>query len=431
MRVVDGVRLVHVSDPSCSLVQYDVLIEAGSFRDPVGKEGLANLTVHAVLRGAGRRSYRRITDAINDMGADLEIQSQRESMGVAGDVLPRYLGPLADLVGDMVGRPSFPVRGVRQERALVLEDLRNLINDDSELVHRFFSSFLYRGHPLGRATDGTRGSVSRLNSADCREFHDRHVHRENMVVLLAGDVDDNTADAFVRRLVQDIPHGSRDVFDVSPVPFNDGVRVLIVDKPDRNQTQVAMGHPSLAWGDPDLFSVLVGNTALGGTFTSLLMREIREVRGWSYGVSSGITAGRTSGTFVVRFFPSTADTIPAIELARELLQFAADGNQSSQDLEFARDYLVHQFPFRVETARKRAEEKVADLLLDRPAGFLENFVDNVKSRDDSAVRSAMSRWIRPESLAITIVGTAADLLPQLQSRDWVSSVEVVPYDSDY
>jgi zinc protease len=427
---VDGIRLIHVAQPGLGIVQVEVVIESGSMRDPDGLEGLANLTASMLLRGTTTRTYRKIMGEVNDLGATVEAEAQKDAIVLAGDVMPRYLDRWAGIMADVLAHPAFPADAFGQERSLILEDIRNLRDDDAELARHFFARFLYRGHPLGRPTMGYASTVAKIKRADCDAFYRAHVRKGNVVVVVAGDLDLAGAKALARTLTAGIPDGPRDVPGLPPPPAPKGLSVLIVDKPDRSQTQVAIGHPSIAWRDPDLFPLLVGNTAMGGTFTSRLVREIREVRGWSYGVSSSITAGRDFGTLVVHFFPNTRDTVPAIRLALDMLRDAAANGLPEDEVAFARDHLANQFPFRVETSRKRADEVLADLLYDRPEGFLEGYIPSVKAQDAAAVAAALHRQYRPDQAVIVVVGTATDLMDDLKTIPGVTSVEVVPYTAD-
>ena len=428
---VDGIRLVHVQQAGLGLVQIEVVVESGSLRDPEGSEGLASLTAAMLLRGTASRSYRKIMGEVNDLGATMDAEAQKDAIVLAGDVMPRYLDRWAAIAADVLANPTFPAGAFAQERSLVLEDIRNLRDDDAELARHFFARFLYRGHPLGRPTIGYASSVARLRRKDCETFYRQHVRKGNVVVVVAGDISLEQATGLARTLTVGIPDGPRDDSRLPPPPAAaNGIRALIVDKPDRTQTQVAWGHPSIAWSDPDLFPLLVGNTAMGGTFSSRLMHQIREVRGWSYGVSSSISAGKDFGTLTVQFFPNSKDTVPAIRLALDLFADAAAAGLPEDEVAFARDHLANQFPFRIETARKRADEALADLQYERPAGFLEHYVENVKAQDVSAVAASLRRQYRPKQAVIVIVGTAKDLEAEVRTIPGVISVEVVPYTAD-
>lgn len=430
LRQVDGVRLVHAEDLDLGYVVVEVVVEAGSLLDPPGREGLASLAASTLLRGTRKRSHQRIMDDVNDLGAGLDTTAQKETIAIVGDVMPRYLPQWSDVVADVLARPAFPAEEVERERTLLLEDLRNLRDDDGELAGHFFNRFLYRGHPLGRPTDGTLASVARLRAGDCRAFHRAHVRRGNLIVLAAGAIDADGADALVQRLVADVPEGRTPRATMPVPPRRPGLRVLVVDKPGCTQCQVVLGHPSLAWRDPDLFPLLVGNTAFGGSFTSRLVREIREERGWSYGAGTGITAGRELGTFSARFFPATRDTVPAVALTLDLMARVAQDGLDGEEVAFAQDALANQFPFAVETVSKRAFERLVDEIYDRPVAFTDRYVELVRRQTPDAVNAALARWYRPHEASIVVVGPARELAGGLQALPGVSRVEVVPFTAD-
>jgi zinc protease len=430
LRTTDGIRWIHAEDPDLGIVFAEVVVEAGSLLDPEGREGLANLTVNTLLRGTPTRSYRELMDDLNDRGAGLETSTQKEFVALNSDFMPRFREDWLDLIADVLANPTFPDDEFQHERALVLEDLRSLRNDDGELARHFFARFLYRNHPLGRPTDGYISSVGRLGREDCAAFHAGNFHRGNLVMVLAGSIDASKAEDVVRTFASRLPPGNRAPVVLPPPPASSGRRVLIVDKPDRTQTQVILGHPTLSWTDPDLFPLLVGNTAFGGTFTSRLVREIREERGWSYGAGSSITAGGTFGTFGARFFPATRDTAPAIRLTLDLMEEVAAKGISQDEVEFAKEHLINQFPFRIETVRKRADERLADEVYGRPGDFLARYVYGVGAQTVDTVAGALRRWFLPDSATIVVVGTAALVEAELARIPGVTSVEVVPYTSD-
>jgi zinc protease len=188
-----------------------------------------------------------------------------------------------------------------------------------------------------------------------------------------------------------------------------------------------MGHTSISWASPDLFGLLVGNTAFGGTFTSRLVDEIREKRGWSYGVSSSISAGRDTGTLIMRFFPENRDVARAVELAARLFGECSKDGLTPSEVDAAVKNVVRQYPFRVETVKKRADEAVADLVFARPSGIISMLVKLVSSQTTESVNGALSRAFRPEDLATVIVGTSGALLDELAAVFGRNSIDVMDY----
>lgn len=422
--------LIHMEDNRFPLVFFEILVFGGSYDDPPGREGLADLTALNLLRGTTRRSHADVMDGFNDLGASVDVASHREYISISGDFMPRCMEPFSSLLCEVLSRPAFPALEFRKERALALEDIRNLVNDDGELARQHFHRYIYGDRLDGRPSSGWFRTVSRISVQDCRDFYQAHFVSGNVAVVLAGAISREQADDFASRVVGSLRPGPSAVPpEVDDAPVNGG-RVLIVDKPGRNQAQVVMGHPSAGWDCPDLFALLVGNTAFGGTFTSRLVDEVREKRGWSYGVSSSIFAGRTSGTLMMRFFPENRDLAPAIELVGNLFRMTASSGLSSEEVEAARKYLIRQYPFRIETVRKRADELVADLVFCRPSGVMSRFVELVSNQDRDSVNLSLGHHFRPADLATVLVGTAADIRPDLVALFGADAVDTVDYRSE-
>jgi zinc protease len=428
--VVNGVRLIHEENEDLGMVSIEVVVEAGSIQDPPGREGLADMTAHMLLRGTKSRSYQEIMDEMNDLGASIEVVAQKEFMVVSGDFMPRYQDRYAALLADVLAHPTFPADEFEHERTLALEDIRNARNDDGELARHFFARFLYRGHPLGLPSRGYLATVGTLKPKDCRDFYRQHFRRGNVVVAVAGSIDRAGAEGLVRQVTAGLKRGGGARPELPPPPVVRGTHVLVVDKPERTQTQVIMGHPSLHWRDPDLFPLLIGNTAIGGTFTARLMNEIREKRGWSYGASSTLHVGRTMGTLSIGFFPANKDTLGSILVAQELFRDVVRDGLTDEEVAFAENHLANQFPFRLETARKRAGERLSDVLFDRPERYVQDYVANVRARKPSEVNAALKRWYHPDDMVIVVVGTASELLEDLKKIPGVAGIEVIPFDTD-
>jgi len=430
IRQMGPVRWVHVPEPGLGLVHLAVLIEGGAGMDPPGLEGLADLAGAMLLRGTRRRTHRGIISRIADLGASLETRTTHDGILLTGEVMPRYLDPFLEVVTDCLADSRVPEAAFRREKALTLEDLSARQEDDGDLAWHFFHRMAWQGHPLERPSSGWLDTVRRIRSEHCREFLRARVHRGHLVIGLAGDLDEDRAGSVAARIAESLPDGPREVPGLPPPPTSRGMRLLIVDKPRRTQVQLVMGHPITGWSDPDLPVLLVANTMIGGTWNSRLNQEIREVRGWSYGVHSTVTAGREVGTFTVHFFPQVRDLRPALDLALDLLWQVARQGLSEEEVEFGKDLMVNQFPLLLATAQDRLEEALANLHFGRPADYLDRFPEQVRSLDAGEVARIVTRHLQPQDLVITMVAPARQVLPLVRNLPGLTSVRVVSYRQD-
>jgi len=412
-------------------VTFNVGIRGGSLADPPGKEGLAYLAANMLTRGTTRRSQAHIVEDIDVLGSMLDLSVGKEATIVRADALKRNLEGLLDVLTDILTAATFPPEELDKLRRQTQAEIKDLRNHDEYLVRHFFQQLLFDGHPYGRPGKGTISSLDQVGRDDVVAFVHRQLRQDNLFVAASGDVTRAELDDLVERCLGGLPDGREAEPPFARLPPPSGRTVLLVDKAERTQTQVIIGHETVDANDPDYFPLLVANTVFGGTFTARLSREIREKRGWSYGAYSYFSPSRRSGTFSLRFSPNNENTAAAIELSLALLeQLAADGITESE-LAFGRSYLVNQFPFKIDTVPKRVEQVMSGELLGWPADFLDHYIADVEAVTVDAANAAVRRHIHPADLVIAVLGTADVVRDGIARLPGTRRVIVHPHDADW
>src|SRR6185503_10102895 len=183
-------------------------------------------------------------------------------------------------------------------------------------------------------------------------------------------------------------------------------RVIVVDKPDRTQAQLRIGHLSIRYGDSDTAALAVAEAVLGGMFSSRLMQEIRVKRGWSYGAGCALRRSRLPHWFEIWMAASIDVAGSAVQLTLELFADYAAKGPTDDEVDFARSYLVGAMPFHVATARQRMQLAVRDAVFELPAGYTANLPQAVSQLSADDVRAACARHFRPEDTVTVAVTTA-------------------------
>jgi zinc protease len=416
-------------DHTAGYVFFRVIFRGGSLLDPPGSPGLMVLAANAVLLGTRRRSRAEFLDALDELGASLDVAVYREQVAFEGEVLTRHLPAFVELLAEALAEPAFDPGEVERLARRTAAELEQVADSDEALVALAHHDHVFRGSAFARQTRGLPHTVVHVTAAQLREIWTQSISRTTAVVASAGDLTLEETERYGRIALAGV--GSAEVeIPAPPMPvLPAGLSILLVDKPDRTQTQVAWGHPCIPANHPDLLALSVANTALGGTFTARLMHEIREKRGWSYGAYSRISSDAIVGSFSARYYPATKDTLPALELGRQLLtDFAANGMRD-EELEFTRSYLENSFPFVVETAAKRLTAQLEVEATGRPHDYLETYLDKLAQVTLAEANAAARAHIHPHALALTIVCTASDLEPALRAWPGVRELTVVPYDA--
>ena len=422
----EGIRFL-VEDHTLPISVMTMALPTGSLQDPIGKEGLAYLTSKMLSRGAGDLSQVQIAQAVERLGSSLGIAVHRENITVGGDALSRHLNQFEALVQLILSQPTFPEEELTKLKRLVMIEHRQLRDNDAGLAQRGFLRRLYRDHPYGRLMTGTDATISAINRDDVRRFYGEHLRSGNTVCGAAGNLDQARHGQWVEHTVGSLPPGDEARASVPKTVPPSGVDLRVVNKASRTQTQVFMGQTTISARHPDYLPLLVGHTLFGGTFTSRLTQEIREKRGWSYGAYSALSADRHLGTFMMRFYPATADTLSAIKVSDDLFQHFVKDGATDDEVDFAKRYLTQNHVFSMETPEKRLNEIISAHQQGHSRDWLDTFVSRIDAITAADVNRAVKAHLDPDRFVVTILGTASALMSEFETWDRAAGFEVIEH----
>lgn len=423
-----GSTLYVDSSHDTPLVWVSVIALTGSASDPNGQEGLTRHAFELARRGTESRTREQLDEAFDRMGASFSPLVTKDYAGFSGLCLSEKLDELIGLAREILSAPSFSQpeheKLVRESRHY-LDEVRD---DDSDIAARFFTRLIAPGHPYARTSLGTSSSLETLSRNAARDTFTNLLTPANLVIGIAGDISADRARQVSELLVADLevheaPERGR------PMPTQEREsRCFLIDKPQRTQSQVLMGHLGPRYGSDDFVALMPVETAFGGMFTSRLMQEVRVKRGWSYGAYYRI--GKALGEYFVQLSlaPSKAQTAPAIELATKLYTDLATSGVRGEELSFARRFLIGQNAFQLDTTRRRLGAEMESSLLEVPAGFTSSLPERLGACSEEDSWAATQRWIRPSSLCTVIVCTAAEIQSDIEALG-LGPVQVLPYDS--
>jgi zinc protease len=420
--------IVVESSTDTPLVWFDVTIRGGASADPVGVEGLHRHAALLARRGAGSRNRAQLDETLDSLGASLEVGVSRDTISLSGIALSRHLDAVIEIASDILARPTFPEdehARLLRETPQVLDEIRD---DDSALATRWFDWVCSPGHPYGRTSLGTASSLLKIDRQSSIDLWKREVTTGNLVIGVAGDIDEAKAAKMVTGLTAGLPRAEGPPLVAEPPPTTQrGRRAILVDKSDRTQAQLRVGHLSLKYGHPDTAALAVAEAVFGGMFSSRLMQEIRVKRGWSYGAGCALRRSRLPHWFEIWTAAAIDVAGPCVSLTLDLLADYAAKGPTDDEVDFARSYLVGAMPFHVATARQRMQLAVRDAVYGLPLGYSVQLPAALRELSASDVRAACSRNLRPEDAVTVAVTTAEDARAALEAAG-AGALTVVAHD---
>jgi zinc protease len=406
------------------LVAIRLVVQCGSARDPRQRLGLADFTVRLMRRGTKRLDADALNEAVEFVGGTLAVFAAEDFVALAVTTPAEHLGDMLDVLGQMVREPAFPARDFDTERERTLAQFANDLDDPGLLADRALQRVLWGSHPYGHDVSGNRTCVERLVREDVVAFHRDCFGPRVSRLVLVGAVELKSA----RPLVERAFAGWRDGPTEPVVPPSleraaGEAKVLVVDRPDQTQAQVRLGGLAYRRGEAATFPAQVMNAALGGGFTSRLVREVRVKRGLSYGVGSSFETMRAGGSFSVSSFTKVKTTRELLEVTLGEVARMRDRGPSPAELKKAQEYLAGLFPLRVET-NEAVASAIADLWL---YSLGEEWVDCYRARIRAVTRAeatqAAQTFCFPRPPAVVLLGPAEALQ---RAGEALGEVSVVP-----
>lgn len=424
-----GCRLIWESHDDLPMIWLRVAVRGGAAGDPDGVEGFTHHLAMLCRRGAGACDRRALDIALDELGASLDVSVHRDAIVFSGACLRRNLDAIVEILADVLSAPHLDAGEhdkLLRETRMSLDELRD---DDASLAARFFNRHCVPGHPYARSVLGTETSLDAIDLGSVRAARRELFVPENLIVGLAGSIDATAAERACARLVRDLPEQSARLLPSLESPKRPrGRRLLVVDKPERSQCQIIIGHLAPHAGHPDIPALTVVETVFGGMFSSRLMQEIRVERGWSYGADCYFHRSRGPHWFAIHLAPPAEVAGDALELALSMFEDLVASGITAEELDFAQHYLAGNLPFRRATAQARLKLRITEQIF----GLEENFTEQLPARIaavtlEEANRVA-ARWLYPDDTLSVVVASADSMLPSLE-RIATTDLRVVAHDS--
>jgi len=425
-----GAAVLLETSRALPLVSISIGLKSGALIDPPGKEGSTRLLSRLMRRTAGGLEPQVIDTRIDSLGASLSADVAHSTMVFQATVISRSLNAFVDLLVDVLARPGLATAELERLQRETLAELKDSLDDDRSLARRFFRRRFFGSHPYGRSVSGTSKSVPEISPGDVAAVFQRSFVRDNLVFAFSGDLDAERASHIAQRISDALPTGKAPP-DTTPEPIAvPGRRLVIVDKPERTQTQIMIGCLGSHTRDDDHVALLVANTIFGGTFTARMTQEVRSKRGWSYGAYSNVPFDRRRQSFSMWTFPKADDAGPCLKLELDMLHELREKGVTKAELSWAKRYMVRSHCFAIDTAAKRVGLELDRTLYDLPEDYYARYLERVQAVTLEQANLAVHQRLSDEDLLITVVGTESVIGNSVREAvSNLASSEVVAFDS--
>lgn len=411
----NGMRIALLEDHKVPTFSLQLLVSGGGLADPADKRGLAMATASLLREGTKHRSSREIAEQLatlgSGLGAGASPSSGESSVSITG--LSENIDATLALAADVVRNPAFPAAEVGKFKARYLSQLVHQRSLPGFMAQEQFMRAVYGDHP-GSYIVPPESVLKGLTSADLAGYHTARYQPNNITVIAYGDL---TLKDLVTKLER--VFGDWAKAEVRPVTLPALAppakpRVLLVDRPGSVQTSLWLGGLGIQRNDPDYFAVLVMNHILGGGPASRLFINLREDKGYTYGVYSSFTGSTFPGVMVATTDVRTAVTEGAMhELTAEINRIISEP-VPALELTNARRAIIGRFALSLDSPQALVANLATQKIYSLSADYWDTYPQRVEAITSADIQRVAKKYYDAARLQIVAVGDGASVRPVLE-----------------
>mgnify|MGYP001556206623 FL=1 len=416
----NGVRVRFVPRDGVPAVMLNAQFRVGEFTNDVEKPGAAAIALSALVKGTRNRTADEIIADQKRTGTSLSVRVARDQTSAVMSTLTSRIDAAAELLADVLRNPVFPEDEVQLLKKQAITGIAQSKTNPASVAGMYIDEVLYGDHPYG-AAPLTAEDVETLSIADLRAAHARRIRPEDLTIFAVGGIDEETLLAALNRHLGNwkTDGNASTLVDVrQAVAVDTTPRVIVFDMPGAPQSNIIAAtviDPPYEDGDE---AFAFANTIYGGNFTSRINSNIREEKGWSYGVRSG--AGMSVGPRLWRISAQvqtdkTAASI--VELMNELEALNADRPFTAEELESVRNERIRRLPGFLATASGILGYIADNATYDRPDDFIEARKGQYEDVGLEDLAGAFNERIDRAGLYWFIAGDLASIEDEVKALD--------------
>jgi predicted Zn-dependent peptidase len=409
--LANGAQLIVAERRGLPLISFSITFIGGAnqFEKP-GTLGVAAFTTAMMREGTTTRDADTLALDLQRLGTNVGASIGDESGTISFLSTSEKFAPTLDILADMLLNSTFPAPALERLRAQRLVALANQNAQPGFIGSRVFSRVLYgTAHPFGQLPD--EATIKAVTRDDVVALHDEYFQPGRAIVTVVGDIDTAAAKAAVEKALAAWKQGgTKPAFDYPPIPDARGTAIYLVDKPGAKQSVFNIGLPGPPRDTPDYMALQVMNFILGGHFQSRLNANIREEKGYSYGVNSSFAYGKGPGPFRAGGDIVSDKTDAALrEFMKELRGIQGERPITDEEMQMAHDTLIQRLPNQFSSVSAIGATITSLYVQDLPADYYQNYAKAVRAVTKEDVLRVAKKYIDLNHLNIVIVGDRASV----------------------
>lgn len=411
----NGLKVLFTKKDFLPMIKMKMISNCGSIYDPLEKKGLANLFSLSIDEGAGEYNALELSEEFEILGSSFSANCNHDSVTFNLSSLSEYFERSLDLFSKIVLSPHLNEKDFERERRKVAIRILQSKDNPEELADKAFDFLIYgENNPYAFPTIGFEESNAKISVDDIRMFYKTYFSPAASTLIVVGNIDKEKLNTLLESYLNNWKTREA-IEELSFKSDKKSKTVYILNKEGAAQTEIRVGHVSSKRNTPDYFAKTVMNLILGGQFTSRLNLNLREKKGFTYGVTSNFSYSKNVGEFCVATSVATENTKHAVDEILFEIENMKKG-ATEDEINFAKSSLIKKFPLQFESYGQLVSNLSLLAIHELPKDYFKNLLDNISNVSLEDVNTAAVKNLKTDSLSILLVGNKTKLFEEFNSN---------------
>lgn len=409
-----GIKLFGIENNEVPLVQYRIQLDGGMLLENSEKIGVSNLLASLMTQGTATKTPEELENAIESLGATINTVATKEAIMIYGNTLAKNYDKTMSLIEEILLQPRWDEKEFELQKQSVLSQIERQKANPNSIAGIEFDKLIYgENNILSHDNFGTKESVEAITLDDLKTYYNTYFSPNITKFHVVGAV----SQAEVSRSLTSLNDkwASKEVSfpEIAEIKHPETSKIYFYDFPGAKQSVLNFGYSAIAATHADFYPASLMNYRLGGGgFASQLTQELREGKGYTYGVRSGFTGSSIEGTFMISSGVRSNVTYESTALIKEILENYGK-NFNENDLEITKGYMLKSGARAFETLNSKLSMLSNISNYNYPVDYAKQREATVKALTVEEVKALAEKYIRPDRMIYVIVGDAATQLDKL------------------
>ncbi|HEX2726579.1 MAG TPA: pitrilysin family protein [Beijerinckiaceae bacterium] len=415
----NGIRVNYAQRSAVPVTQMAIAFDAGQAADAPNGRGLAGLTLGLLDEGAGGLTSQQIAEREEELGAEISAGNSLDRSTVTMSALSGNLAGSLDLVEQLVEQPTFAPADLERVRTQLLTGIAQQQSDPEGIATRVVPGLIWgASHPYAVMGAGDPKAVKAFARADVVGWQQKWLRPDNAEIFVVSNLPlaQLTPQLEARFGKWAAPAVAKGVKQFTAPPAKPANPVIyLVNVPSAPQSVIIAAQRTGLDPRGDVIAAQAGSEVLGGNFLSRINTDLRETKGWSYGVSGSFSLNRNGVPYTIAApvqADKTGDSIAALN--GQIGDLLGGKGVTGDELSRLVSNNVNTLPGRFETSGAVLSAMLSNSLLGRPDTYQEQLAGKYRALTQTSIDQALKGAIDPKAFTWVVVGEAAKVRPQLE-----------------